>query len=970
MTKKDEISINFKDVNENIKKSYNATTNFLVQNKTLVTTILLIILMISAYNVRAQAYELGYADQIAENFVFNNYKSQIEEQVRAQNPALGSSAVRDRVNREFDVYYSNNRAQIRSEINQLSNQIKQNYIGPNGEPYILDLDSHYYWQLTRQYYETGMVYDTILEDGTMIDSFQLAPLGNVRSNQELHPIYTVWTHRLTSWLTGFSLYETFNKMPAIISMLVVIPAFFIGRLFGGNLAGFVGGLIMAMHPAYISRSVAGYSSTDGYNVLFPLLIIWFVLIAFKSTDLWKKVTFASLAGLLVGIFSRTWSAWWFIFVLVMISAIGYIAFIVLRKIVQNNYEHWSDFKEPGILTGTLILSSVFFATLFSGFQAVFLAPIRVFTGQTGLGIQDAVGQGLWPNVFTTVAELSRPSTMQIIANLGGGIIFIIAMVGIVLSLLPLRSWKRSEYLIFFGAIVFGFIATTTLPMDLAVNQGIDYSITFTALILIPILAGFVNLLFKKHEVNLVIAVFASVFFVASLFTSTQGVRFILLIVPALAIALSVAVGRLYHVTKHFFEKNNWNKQIGFIAIILAFTIILFPLVEAGQNTGFSRLPGISDGWFDSLTEIKETTDPDTILTSWWDFGHWFKTLAERRVTFDGASQNTPMAHWVGKALLTDDENKSVGILKMLACGSRTGFERLAENMHEVDSYSQISARQFLETYRALNEVILLEDNQAREFYLNLGLSEQGVEEVMNLTHCQAPPVIFITSNDMIGKAPVWGHFGAWDFERAYVASIARSSRSSQVAIEDISETLDVSNQRAQELYFSARTLRNEREVSDFISPRPSYLTSNPVNCVDEQSRVICQTNLGIGRGGGAVNVLSGIEVNKDNLSQSRLLITVIEEISNEVVTRTNIRPSGIIFNNSRVSFDNPDLNLDVIIEYRDGMPVALIASESLANSMFTRLYFFDGEGLDRFEKFSEHRNDFANHRIKNWNVLW
>ncbi|MFT4261003.1 MAG: STT3 domain-containing protein [Candidatus Woesearchaeota archaeon] len=969
MSKNDEISIDLESIKKSTKKTYNNTKNFFKNNTALITTILLILLMISAYNVRAQTYELGYLDDVAENFISNQIKQGLAEQIRQQNPALSSNIINSRVEAQYREYYRQNRAQIDFDIRQLGDQLRQNFIGPSGEPYILDIDTHYYWQLTRQYLETGYVFDTVLEDGTFMDSYQLAPLGAIRPQPELHPVYSGWIYKITSPITGWSAYKTFNLTSAIIAMLVVIPAFFIGRMFGGNITGSIAGFIMAMHPAYVSRSTAGYVSTDGYVVFFPLMILWLVLLAFRSDNIYKKIGYGSLAGFFVGLFSRSWSAWWFVFVLVMAAMIGYIAFLILQKIIRNESRDWSDFKKPGILSGVVIISGIIFTTIFSGLQAVISAPLTIFgRGGVGLGIQDAIGQGLWPNVLTTVAELSRPSTMQIVNNLGGPVIFIVAMMGIILSLLPLKNWKKYEYLIFYGGLFFAFLATTTLPMDLAINQGIDYSITFTALITLPILLGFVNLLFRKYDVDLLFAVFVSVLFIATIFTATQGVRFVLLIVPALALALAISFARAIEFIKNMFDKRDWSMDIGYVAIIIIALVLFMPIATAGHNTGYQRTPGISDAWYDSLAEIKETTPQDTILTSWWDFGHWFKALADRRVTFDGATQSTPMAHWVGKALITNDYEESVGILRMLACGSRTGFDELAVRRTAKSSVNDITAREFLDTYNQISEAVLMDRTQAISYYESVGLSRDDALSVADLTHCDAPPVIFITSNDMVGKAPVWGHFGAWDFEKAYVARVARSTRDVSTAVNEIAQTLDVDVERAQSLYFEARQLRGEREVSEWISPRPSFLTNSPISCVDEASRIICQTNIGVGSSGGAVNVISGIQINKTNPEESRFIVTVIEQATNEIITRTTANPQGIIYGGERYPIENPSIGLDVIVEVVDGTPRAIIASENLADSIFTRLYFWgESEG---FEKFSEHSNSFTGHRIKNWNVTW
>jgi len=49
----------------------------------------------------------------------------------------------------------------------------------------------------------------------------------------------------------------------------------------------------------------------------------------------------------------------------------------------------------------------------------------------------------------------------------------------------------------------------------------------------------------------------------------------------------------------------------------------------------------------------------------WDAGDWFKAVAKRRVLFDGQSQNSTRACWIGKVLLSSNEEEAVHILRML-----------------------------------------------------------------------------------------------------------------------------------------------------------------------------------------------------------------------------------------------------------------------------------------------------------------
>src|SRR5690606_12982097 len=100
--------------------------------------------------------------------------------------------------------------------------------------------------------------------------------------------------------------------------------------------------------------------------------------------------------------------------------------------------------------------------------------------------------------------------------------------------------------------------------------------------------------------------------------------------------------------------------------------------RAAQND----VPIINDAWYNALTQIRDNSEEDAIITSWWDFGHHFKAISERSVTFDGTTQNTPQGHWVGRFLMTGDEQEAIGILRMLDCGATTANELIQAELGE------------------------------------------------------------------------------------------------------------------------------------------------------------------------------------------------------------------------------------------------------------------------------------------------
>ena len=990
----DEIKISskpLKDAGERVKNFFSRINWF---NSYALAALFILLLMMTAFAFRAQPADLPAMEDRAEQFVMQQQVQQIAQQLQIENPDLTQQEIQDRANQRLNQLRTQN-PEINRQIQQTSNQLKEYYRTDNGDTYLVGIDPYFYWRYVQNYEETGYTFDEKTEDGG-IDTYQLAPLGSP-STQNWHPIITYHTHQFLGGLTNWSLYETFFFMPALLSMLAVIPAFFIGRKVGNNFSGLLAGLIIATHQGFVGRSVGGFSSTDGYNVFFPLLILWMILQAFTADKLWKKGVYGSIAGTAIGIFSGIWGGWNFTYFIVLIVMFGYLGYEIAKKFLflfQNFFErstylkeynlsipakienNWKDLGRwktwQDIIPNVTTISSVLITAFIS--LSIVRSPQAIYTGVTQLlgrtGIQDTVGTSLWPNVFTTVAELRTASVSDVIGGVGGPLIFAIAFLGVMLTFLPNKNWNRIDKSVFILTIASLFIILVPNVRNLlAFNLGIDVTFIVTGILILSASYGILANLFNHNEdVNIPLAFFLSVWFAVSFYAFTQGTRFLLLLVPPFGIALSVALSRMIELSKTLVNKIEWNNsffnetKVGIVTVLIlaVFTAITVPVVESGYESGKFRMPQMNDVWYDSLSNVSETTDEDAIITSWWDFGHWFKEVADRRVTFDGASQNTPMAHWTGRLLSTNNYTEAHGIQRMLNCGSRKGFEVLAQDLHG----NNYDSGEFLQTKQLMDEAILLDREEAQTLYQDEGVD--NVTQVLNLTHCDAPQSLLITSNDMVGKAGVWGYFGNWNFTRSFVVDQVQNQPSSE-AIVEISETLDIDSQQAGELYREASDL-DGTGVESWISPRPNYLTQQPVSCEEAQGGLACdvQANIGQNRQNQQFRI-AGVFVDQSSIQDSYFEIQVVDQNSGNVVRRLEEPVGGVILNETSTDVGNSEILPPFYVNLRNTSQgyEAVVASEELADSVFTDLYFWQ-DGGDQYDLLINEQGRIDRTEVRVW----
>jgi asparagine N-glycosylation enzyme membrane subunit Stt3 len=459
------------------------------------------------------------------------------------------------------------------------------------------------------------------------------------------------------------------------------------------------------------------------------------------------------------------------------------------------------------------------------------------------------------------------------------------------------------------------------------------NLAFLILLSLPFIGMVIYNLIKKRDTNMNVSLFILIWFLATLYASRLGIRFTLILVPALSLGLGFCLGRLHKLLSSYMEKGlNVPVSISSVLVPAVFLLLLISPVAAGWKTAASEIPSMDDAWYEALTFIKEnSTDDDykdarwdgAIINSWWDFGHWFKSIGDRAVTFDGASQNTPMAHWIGKVLLTDDENQAIGILKMLDCGSNNAFDNLDMVLNNSPKSIDI-----------IYEIIVQDKNTAINTLLGFGLTEKQAADVIANTHCEPPENYFITSEDMVGKSGVWAHFGSWDFYKSEMYMRVKNTRKEN-GINILTTDYGLSEQEASKTYYDIQI----EEANDWIAPWPSYAQN--IRCLPGNNTLNC----------------GGIVIDFDNKvvdypKQDQIKLKEVLYLSDSGLKSINVDEKG-------------SFSLSVL----PGERTALFMSSELTHSMFNILFYYSGEGLEHFD-LVKHTTTLTGQDIYVWKVDW
>jgi dolichyl-diphosphooligosaccharide--protein glycosyltransferase len=883
--------------------------------KPILILIALLIPLLLSTSIRLNTLELPFATQLAEQNIDNYFKQNIQAQVNKENPLMPDSQKQALIQEGLEKMKSQNNAMYESQVKQVASDIKDAFQDDDGRTYIFAIDSYYYLRQVRNILETGTPYDE-LRNNTPYNTYMLAPFGReMPTTGYLHSYFGAYLTKATQTLGfSYSYKDVFFVLPVIVAGAAIIFVFLLLQKTLGTTSAFIGSLYLGISPVFLSRTIGGFSDTDAYTLFFPLLIGYFVVQSIFSKSKSGAAINGALAAIGFGLFAQAWTGWWYAMLIMVFAVLGYTAIILLRgnikTLTKNIKENVSFARSPQLKNiayggGAFVLMFAILAFIVfepSLLVKPLLAPINYLSS-----IKEATNPNLWPNVYTTVAELGDINLNTIIQSLGGRLylLFILISLGSLAYLLYSMFHKQA-------------------------TEDTLYEHTYT----------------KKGK-TLFIGILGFVWLVGTVFTALRGgTRFSMLVVPAYAILLGLSAYFLREITQVILTKIGdidieISKKVAAVVVIVLLLLVIRPNYTNAVSISQNQRPMMTDAWNDALTSINENAAPDAIINSWWDYGHWFKAIGNRSVTFDGASQNSPRAHWIGKVLQTDDPEVARGILRMLDCSGNTAYEYINERMD----------RQ-IHSIELLYKIVPASKTQAEQILQNYSehtFSASEIEAILTKTHCQPPENYFITSGDMVGKAGVWAHFGLWNFTKADIW--LRSKNLSDTALQEyMSKEHDIAENEQVKILRKVNSLSTEREANDWISPWPSYGGVIPCSYQNATQRsfltcqqIVVDTEKQVvtipGRTGNRERPVSYVYVENGTLRE--------KEFEN-----TGAFPYSVVLH-----------------EPENAQPEIIVSQPEIAASMFTRLYYLDGKGQDVFTKYTQEQN-IGGGKIIVWKTQW
>lgn len=694
-------------------------------------------------------------------------------------------------------------------LNGVSEDAREEYLTESGLPYLTEMDSYCYYRLTKEIVDEGFF--TFLQRYESSNGVRTRGISDVVLAL---PILGATTYRLLSWIPGLTLYHVVYFLAPFFTSLTIIPIFIFIRRHGGSLSrvgGLVGSLLIVTASPFSWHTHAGFYDTDMGLALLPSLFLLCFIEAILARTLKHQLLWSLGSGLSLCIFSVFWRGYYPYFCVGAAAAFCVTIALLIYRLFRG---HW---LQKGMIRGAImgLSSQILFCLLSHGFTFI----SQVLNVLRLVNYTQTDGDPSFPLASQYITEYEKIPLLAV--NYGRQEKLINGFAAYAKGMLNyLGAWPVLIVVAITLLVLWSNccrILLTNAKTDTALGRKDKTTPTTNT----------------KNASPFVLTIFLSVWLVCGLIIMFNGVRYIAIPVIPLSIICGLGVSffsQKIHIKGKDLSKPlffaiillsclgaryglqpEYGETIGIIAectvltigillfflrktaivYLLAFILILTPCITCFRNAYYA-VPSSNDTLQEMCDNIREKTDPDAAIVSWWDLGYFYEISAQRYTICDGGfGKSNELHYWVGQALLTDDLLLAEGIFRMLSIpGEKTSHGGLDAMHLLMDIYKEEGDDYALRATAVIKQILVLSKDEALRaltaptYEASLisvadRIDKTTAETLLRYTHPdQTRPTYLILSEDMLRKTNSIGTFGYWDFKKITKLPIIRRSEHS------------------------------------------------------------------------------------------------------------------------------------------------------------------------------------------------
>lgn len=491
------------------------------------------------------------------------------------------------------------------------------------------------------------------------DTLSWYPMGRnvAQSSFPGLPFSAAFIYHLLHFLgVNVSLHDVCVFFPLLMACLTCVSIYFLGKKLGGNVSGLFAAFFMAVSSAFMSRTSLGFFDTETIGIFCMVtLSLLFLRSIEKEKPVEWRVIYAIAAGLSLAYLYASWGASRYI--------TGLLALFMFASLLVKLYDR-RYLVSYGFTMGVGYIFALFVPKLGPRFL---------------MSMENFAVLGFFLFLVAYDAMRDRIQTKSLILMMG---VLLILLVGGVLAL---------ESLGLIGSLSGKFLSVLnpSIRSDAPLLESVaehkravwthffnDFGLTIGLG-----LFGSYFAIRRMEEKRL----FSLIFFLSSIYFTGSMVRLALILsIPASLMAaygLKELLSPFVSAMSRRDDRRPRRRRAVFgvsreMGAIFTFFILVasLPTVWSAANSAdrptslaSSSVGGTIGGrypqdWLQALVWMRDNTPEDAVVVSWWDYGYWIETMANRTTLANGATMNTRQISQIARVMMYN-QSSSMQILK-------------------------------------------------------------------------------------------------------------------------------------------------------------------------------------------------------------------------------------------------------------------------------------------------------------------
>ncbi len=451
-----------------------------------------------------------------------------------------------------------------------------------------------------------------------------------------------------------TVYKLCIIFPVVMGTATILVLYLLGKELWGKTVGLISALFLAFNSSHIFRTSLGFFDDETIGIFTTISSFFFYLRAIDPTRAPRSTLFYSLlSALSLSYLSFSWGA--FRYPISLIALFSFTLVVIGRYSKKLLISYCATFGLTFLIMGQLPrIGYVFFKewtaiAIFVIFIVIIMREISKRISNTNLKI-GAVSSTILILIILGLVLWNS----EIVAPLAGRFLSVI------------NPSARSE------------LPLLESVAEHRLSTWATFAHEFGAIALIG-LFGFYFILQKLRDKD----VFLILFGISSLYFASSLIRLTIILSLAISILAAITITELGRPSvdiikgtiifpkrkMHFMTKVG--REYG-IAILLLIIILIAPTMNGAVNAAYtpativtSSLPVVQQqpqDWLETLAWMKENLPESAVVMSWWDYGYWITTIADKRTLSDNGTINATQIATIARTFLSN-ETKAIPVLE-------------------------------------------------------------------------------------------------------------------------------------------------------------------------------------------------------------------------------------------------------------------------------------------------------------------